>query len=738
MKKEKYLNVVNRIISFSILANLFLLPVFFDCFYLFKNIFILPKTIIFYTLLSLLFISTLIKLFLIEKIKFSQKFLFFCLIPIFLLLSLAVSSLFSFDISLAWKGLYNRQNGLFFYVNIFLWFILVSFNYYQDKKFINLRKILLTVAFSSFFVSIYAIFQYFGIDRFIWTESTNGGRVFSSLGQPNYLGLFINFVWPVVFYLLISEKKKYYKIFFGFLLCLNFLALIFSFSRSAWLGFLFGFVFLFLYYFLKVSKKKALIGLLFFVIISPFFLTQKYFVYRINNLFEYKSGSGADRIVIWQTAIEKIKKRPILGYGLEQQEILFRSSYNKDWALYEDYTTFADRTHNIVLDYLLIGGFVYLSLFFVFLFFLFKAVYYFFKKDKVGPEVFLGLSIFIYLISLLFSFETIVDLVYFWTFSAFIFINFIKAKGDGCYINNFLYKFKNIFKIIISIFLISIFLISTFSYAKFLIADYNFFLFEKSFYREEFDEGICFYEKALEKKSEKMYYEIFIKNIYFYNEKIKRDPSLDLLAQEAYYNLNDYYNDLIIKAKAASFLKNFKGSEVLLNRAIEEAPENYRAYYTLSEIYFENNKYKLADEYSSLTLNKLPKLTDGRLQESHKKSLGIFIGKIYEKKAFIASYDNDEKLSIEYLEKAFENNNNILLLKKIADKYYNLNMMDKAIEYNLLGENNSKDDPAWPTAVAWLYYLDNDFDKAEEKINRALFLDNDYENALELKKLLSN
>jgi tetratricopeptide (TPR) repeat protein len=126
------------------------------------------------------------------------------------------------------------------------------------------------------------------------------------------------------------------------------------------------------------------------------------------------------------------------------------------------------------------------------------------------------------------------------------------------------------------------------------------------------------------------------------------------------------------------------------------------------------------------------------LQESHKKSLGIFIGKIYEKKAFIASYDNDEKLSIEYLEKAFENNNNILLLKKIADKYYNLNMMDKAIEYNLLGENNSKDDPAWPTAVAWLYYLDNDFDKAEEKINRALFLDNDYENALELKKLLSN
>ena len=744
MKKQKCLFFINKIISFSILANLFLLPIIFDYFFISKNVFILPKTIFFYIFLLLLLVSTVVKIFLISKIKISQRFLSFLLIPLFLLLSLSISSLFSLDISLSWEGSYSRQNGLFFYFSLFLWVVLLSFNYYQDKKILNIRKFLITISLSSFFVSLYSIFQYLGFDWILWVEATKGRRVFSSLGQPNYLGVFINLIWPVVFYLFITEKKNILKILFFLIFIFNFLALIFSFSRGAWIGFAFGFIFLFLYYFFKIDRKKAFAGILFLIIISPFLLTQDFFVERINRFFDYKSGSGADRVVIWESALDKIKEKPILGYGLEQQEIVFRSTYNKEYALYENHSIFVDRSHNLILDYLLVGGLIYLILFSIFIFLLFRSIFYFFKGGKndnngvnlkeIKLEVFLGISIFSYLISLLFSFETIVDLIYFWTFSSIVLINYIKLKDNSYFIDNVFFKFRSSLKVFVFISLFLVFIISSLFFIKRLVADYNFSFFEKSFYNKDFDKGVEFYEKTISIYNKKEYYKKFIENVYVNSESINSNWYLDLLIYEASINLNNYYDDLITKAKAASFLNNFKNSEELINKAISEAPDNYIAYKVFAEICFENNKYELANIYYDMTIERLPRIIDENLVGSHKKSLGFLLGGIYEKKSIISSYHNDEELAIKYLKEAFKNSENILLLKKIADKYYNLNQIDEAIKYNKIGEMYDNNDPAWPTAIAWLYYFKNDFKMAKENNNRALLLDGSYDNALFLKK----
>lgn len=61
-----------------------------------------------------------------------------------------------------------------------------------------------------------------------------------------------------------------------------------------------------------------------------------------------------NRVVIWRTAVEEISKRPIVGYGLESNQEIFRRAFE---AKNEPLSgVIIDRSHNIFLDLLLWSG----------------------------------------------------------------------------------------------------------------------------------------------------------------------------------------------------------------------------------------------------------------------------------------------------------------------------------------------------------------------------------------------
>ncbi|KKR34002.1 MAG: hypothetical protein UT63_C0008G0001 [Candidatus Gottesmanbacteria bacterium GW2011_GWC2_39_8] len=115
-------------------------------------------------------------------------------IPILLfLLSQIISTIFSIDRHVSIFGYYSRFNGgllsVISYITLYYAFVT---NFPQDK----IKKLMFWVLSSGFLVSVYGILEHFGIDKNIWVQDVQN-RVFSTLGQPNWLAAYISVLLPI-------------------------------------------------------------------------------------------------------------------------------------------------------------------------------------------------------------------------------------------------------------------------------------------------------------------------------------------------------------------------------------------------------------------------------------------------------------------------------------------------------------------------------------------------------------
>jgi putative inorganic carbon (HCO3(-)) transporter len=97
---------------------------------------------------------------------------------------------------------------------------------------------------TTFFICLYGVIQLFGFDFIKWeVNPSESYRIFSSLGQPNFLASWLLLVLPLIslfffycFNFWRKEKKSILFPFFAFLMFLFvFFVLIFTQSRGAWL-----------------------------------------------------------------------------------------------------------------------------------------------------------------------------------------------------------------------------------------------------------------------------------------------------------------------------------------------------------------------------------------------------------------------------------------------------------------------------------------------------------------------
>ena len=332
---------------------------------------------------------------------------------IIFLLTQVLSTLVSVDRRTSIFGFYSRFNGgLLSLISFALlyWAFVANIN---AKQTINYIK---SIIFTAILVCIYGILEHFGIDKNIWVQDVSE-RVFSSLGQPNWLAAWIVAIIPLSLAFLIKVKKQ--KIYFGLISGILFLTLLYTKSRSGILGFGVASLIFWIGLFLLNLKNKSENIKLFkiFIIINSVLLIMNLVtktpwtpniskIINKNNTSEesitqtVKTGtvletggteSGTIRKFVWEGAIDVWKAYPILGSGVETFAFSFYQFRPKEHNLVSEWDFLYNKAHNEYLNFLATTGtlgFLSYTAFIAFGVFLFiKSI----KEDKENRILHLAL-----------------------------------------------------------------------------------------------------------------------------------------------------------------------------------------------------------------------------------------------------------------------------------------------------------------------------------------------------------
>lgn len=274
----------------------------------------------------------------------------------------------------------------------------------------QVTKCLTIILLSGFAVVLWGLPSHFGTDPtcFVfrgtfdvscWTADFQPTvRIFSTLGQPNWLGTFLAAIIPISAgfgIVKLSERGKSASISYLILTVLFFISLLYSRSQSAFLGLVVGML-IFLAFIIyknlneikKVAKSdfsKYIIALIFLFGIFNFFIgapiesinklttlngiqnlisshsstTQPKIQPGLNTNQDIQVGgseSGDIRLIVWQGAIKIWQTHPLFGTGVET----FAYSYYKVKPLAHNLTSEWDylynKAHNEYLNYLATTG----------------------------------------------------------------------------------------------------------------------------------------------------------------------------------------------------------------------------------------------------------------------------------------------------------------------------------------------------------------------------------------------
>ncbi len=385
-----------------------------------------------------------------------------------------ISSIISIDPRTSYFGYYSRFHGGLLSVlaySIIYWAYVANMDH---KKTLNSIKILLV---SGILVSIYATLEHYGIDKDIWVQDVQN-RVFSTLGQPNWLAAWLVALFPLTWFLALSpfvktkQSKIYNANFYTYvgIFLLFFVALLFTKSRSGILAFAIENIIFLAGVILLIAKSKTaarknavfgltLINLLVLVSIivvgTPWTpniaqLDKKITSFNpgVNSESIKPQGpalevGGTDstkiREIVWKGALTIWRAYPIFGSGVETFAFSYYNFRPQEHNLVSEWDFLYNKAHNEYLNYLANTGAVglvsYLALlaFTILLFVKHLTV----KKLQLGksPEVFLAslavLSGFVsILITNFFGFSVVPVALEMYLFPAFLITYQIESKKE--------------------------------------------------------------------------------------------------------------------------------------------------------------------------------------------------------------------------------------------------------------------------------------------------------------------
>lgn len=352
------------------------------------EIFEFSKMVFLYSL-TLIILSTWL-----AKIITQQQFnwppgLFFWPIIIFLLTQV-IATVFSLHPFTSFFGYYTRQNGGLL---SYLAYSILCFAAINNLSFRQLKNLFRLSLISTIVMVIYAILQHFGLDNHLWQQNSQA-RVFSTLGQPNWLAAWL----VIIIFLPLSTLAPVKAL---LLFAIFYITLLFTRSRSGFIAFTISFA---LYHIgtkiINKTNKKILLGsalliiLLSFLFLTPFPAFNRYFqpwsptdpnsLPQSNptvSLQKTKLGSATEDIreVVWQGAWQLGKNRPLLGYGPATFAYSYYQTRPLQHNLLSEWNFLYNKAHNEYLNFWAGSGIAglgsYLILIVFFLFYAGKIIY---------------------------------------------------------------------------------------------------------------------------------------------------------------------------------------------------------------------------------------------------------------------------------------------------------------------------------------------------------------------------
>ncbi len=360
-----------------------------------------------------------------------KKYNFFSLefLLILYVLVYSLASFFSTHFSESILGLDDRLMGLFTIGHGILLFFLIK-DLISKSKFYKIIKIL---AFVSVPVCLYAILQSFGIDfptlhTFYASADKVFSRSFSTLGHPNYLGLFLSMIIIFTFLLAWKSKKNVWQVLFFFIIILQVVSLILTLTRSAWLAFagsMLVFIICLIIFFPK--KKEYYKHLIIFVVLIVIVVGFYKGLIKTRTSEGFSQSTGYTRMQDYKFAWSKILQRPILGYGPETYMYLSTERQISEQEMAID-DRISDRVHNVFLDVLINTGFIGLI---IYLFIWVKILHLIWQglKNKSIEILAIFSSLAAYFIWMNFNFDFSISLILFFIILAA--LNGLNAEQKG-------------------------------------------------------------------------------------------------------------------------------------------------------------------------------------------------------------------------------------------------------------------------------------------------------------------
>lgn len=291
------------------------------------------------------------------------------------LLSQIVSTIFSIDPHVSIWGYYSRFNGgLLSTVSYLLLYYAFVSNFPKKKL---LRLLTVTLA-SGFLVSVYGILEKAGIDKDLWVQDVQN-RVFSTMGQPNWLASYLAVLVPISLAVSLSKIKNRNLLssILYLLPSIFYLTLLFTKSRSGFLGIWIANIAFWELLLWKIRKNilkpflilNSVFLILTFIFGAPFAQLDRFTLPQLVRQEASQTqpsppapttGSIIDtgitesariREIVWKGAIDTFKNYPLFGSGVETFAFAYYLFRPVEHNTTSEWDFLYNKAHNEYLNY---------------------------------------------------------------------------------------------------------------------------------------------------------------------------------------------------------------------------------------------------------------------------------------------------------------------------------------------------------------------------------------------------
>ena len=237
-------------------------------------------------------------------------------------------------------------------------------NVVRERK--QIRKIMVSLIFVSGFISIYSIVQYFGVDL-LNLKVVRSGSISGPFENRNVLASFLVFTMPVSAGFLFEKISKKLKIMIGLIGIITLIALIYTRTRGAWVGFMGAMAFFvsaklmaeggIKKIFKRLFSKKSLVIIFLMVICLGLLIRYDYnrkrhsFTKKFLSIADLKNPATRHRFVMWRTGIDIVKEHLLLGTGMGTFKKI-HPKYQSKYLKTEKYGRFKGLSRFVHNDYL--------------------------------------------------------------------------------------------------------------------------------------------------------------------------------------------------------------------------------------------------------------------------------------------------------------------------------------------------------------------------------------------------